>query len=322
MPYGISRAVVLGALLVAAAGCADDKVPTVVPPPLATLAWALRNDVKAATIVVGGTQQISAAPVYVDGSAATGLPAPTYVSLDPRKATVDANGLVTGVSPTSGVQIVAALTVQGITYRDTSLVAVTTTSMPLTQFTLETQGGDDPTVWNRRTIFLQATALSGTTPIPGVAVAFSTLDPNQVSIYNYGGGMLSVDAGYALGPARIVATATVYGVTRTDTLVITSLLPTSAKVYWQPDYGTTPPYTMYFSSQYNFPILAVGASVTFENDNDADTLFLKFDNSTQVDTILSYATVVKTIPAAGTFPFKDLKTGIKSVIIAKPQPTF
>ena len=67
-----------------------------------------------ATVAVGATVQLSAVPRDATGNPVTGLPSPSFATSDPARATVDANGMVTGAAP-GPVTITAALSANGET---------------------------------------------------------------------------------------------------------------------------------------------------------------------------------------------------------------
>ncbi len=75
-------------------------------------------------VVVGGTAQLTAVPVDAAGRALTGLPAATYRSDASGTATVDAAGLVRGVTPGEAV-VTASLTADGVTRTASAAVTVT-----------------------------------------------------------------------------------------------------------------------------------------------------------------------------------------------------
>jgi plastocyanin len=76
------------------------------------------------SIAVGATVQLTATPLDQNGSAMTGLPAPSFSSGSPGVATVSSTGLVTGVAAGSAT-ITASVTAGSITKTATSLVTVT-----------------------------------------------------------------------------------------------------------------------------------------------------------------------------------------------------
>ena len=78
----------------------------------------------APAIPVGGTVSLVAEPKDQNGSAMSGLAPATFTSSDDARATVDGNGVVTGVAPGT-VTITASLTASGVTQTATATVSVT-----------------------------------------------------------------------------------------------------------------------------------------------------------------------------------------------------
>ena len=77
-----------------------------------------------ATVPVGNTVQLSAIPKDATGNPVEGLPAPTFSSSDPSRATVDAAGVVTGAGP-GAVTITASLVVAGATLTASTQLMIT-----------------------------------------------------------------------------------------------------------------------------------------------------------------------------------------------------
>ncbi|HEX2204491.1 MAG TPA: Ig-like domain-containing protein [Longimicrobium sp.] len=78
------------------------------------------------SVQVGTTLQLTATPRDQNGLAMSGLPAATFASSDPAKATVSATGLVTGVAAGTAT-VTATVTSGGTTRTATATVTVTTT---------------------------------------------------------------------------------------------------------------------------------------------------------------------------------------------------
>jgi trimeric autotransporter adhesin len=76
-----------------------------------------------ASVAVGGSIQLNAAPLDQNGQPMTGLPSPSFSSSDPFRATVDAGGRVTGVAAGT-VTITASLTAGGVSHQATATVTV------------------------------------------------------------------------------------------------------------------------------------------------------------------------------------------------------
>lgn len=105
-------------------GAADNTTgPNGTAPPFARLAIAPGS----ATLRIGDTVRLTATPLDAQGTAVTGLPAPTFESSEPSTASVDASGLVTGLAQGTAV-IRAALTADGTTGTDSATLTVTTTA--------------------------------------------------------------------------------------------------------------------------------------------------------------------------------------------------
>jgi len=75
-------------------------------------------------VAVGGTAQLVATPLDQNGSAMSGLAAPSFTSSSTTIATVSPAGLVTGIAGGSAT-ITASLTAAGVTHTATSTVTVT-----------------------------------------------------------------------------------------------------------------------------------------------------------------------------------------------------
>jgi plastocyanin len=76
-----------------------------------------------AAVAVGGSVQLTATPLDQNGAPVQGLPAPTFASSDPSRATVDAGGQVRGVAAGT-VTITASLAVGGTTREATATITV------------------------------------------------------------------------------------------------------------------------------------------------------------------------------------------------------
>ncbi len=101
--------------------------PTAANPPAGGALASLQVTPAALTLTEGETAQLSASPLDGDAKLITGLPSPSYTTNDPSVASVDQNGLVTGVSA-GGTQVAVRLTADGVT--KSTLVAVTVTAPP------------------------------------------------------------------------------------------------------------------------------------------------------------------------------------------------
>jgi len=77
-----------------------------------------------ATMAVGGNYPVSAIPVDVQGSHLAGMPAATFTSSDPSKATVTPAGMVTAVGEGTAT-ITASVTYDGVTHTADCVVTIT-----------------------------------------------------------------------------------------------------------------------------------------------------------------------------------------------------
>lgn len=84
------------------------------------------------TLEVGGTLLLTVVAKDAIGNELSGLPAPTFATADASRATVDANGLVTGISG-GAVIIRAILTVGGVTDTATASLVVNPPAPPASE---------------------------------------------------------------------------------------------------------------------------------------------------------------------------------------------
>ena len=219
---------VLGCLaaapVLAALACAGD---TAVAPPPATkvdsLYWALTLDHRAATLSTVApydTIRLTAMPRNVYGDPLSGLPAPTFTSLDLDRAQVSADGLVHVIRPGTGVPIVATLVVGNVRHADTALINVTSTTTPpmLASLTIHPDANDTATAAAGEYQGLPAQARGADdAPISGLSVYYESLDRTVATIDRSTGLFQPTRPGHV----TVIATATAYGVTRADTLPVT-----------------------------------------------------------------------------------------------------
>jgi plastocyanin len=171
------------------------------------------------TVTVGGSFQLTATPMDPTGIALTGLPASTFQSSDPAKATVNANGLVTGVAAGS-VTITATLTNAGTTRTATTNLTVTQPA-PAQSFTSLAVTPEVGTVAVGGTLALTATPRdqNGAAMAGLPAAAWSLSDPAKAGI---SAGTLT---GIAPGALTVTASVTAGGVTRTASASVTVTQP-------------------------------------------------------------------------------------------------
>lgn len=226
---GIGLAV--ATLLLAACGNSDS--PAFARPSTgAQQFWAVTLDHHAITMATAApydTFRITATPRDANGDPAIGLLNPVYTSSDVRHVRVDSTGLLHAIgTTTSPVQIVAAVTdsegITAITLADTAYVTVPVSTATQVLDSLNfiaraasarTQTWTDSTcgVSSPEYLYVEAWDSSGV-QIKNTAVWFESLDPDTATV-NPTTGQVS---GVYPGQVRLVTEATVFGVSRSDTL--------------------------------------------------------------------------------------------------------
>ncbi len=163
-----------------------------------------------ASVVAGGTVQLTATAKDGSGNVLSGR-AVTWSSATPAVATIDANGLVTAVTPGSSVM---TATVDGVTATATiTVTAVAVASVSITPPTASLTTGS--------TVQLTATALDAAgNVLTGRAVTWTSGTP-AVATVNSAGLVTGV------APGTAVITADVGGVTATATMTVT-LVPVAS----------------------------------------------------------------------------------------------
>jgi hypothetical protein len=299
------RAGVAFAIALIGAACSGDS-PIALKTTPGDMLWSLRATIGAATVAIGGTQQLGAKAYLADGTLASNTPPVTYVSTNPTKVQVSSSGLVTGLAVTSApAVVVASMATPSITLVDTILVAVTATAHPLKTFTLHSgptsfaQAGSLP-------IPLTATD-SNDAAVSGLAVKYTSLNP---AIFYVNGSSL---IGATTGTAALIASTTSYGVAHADTLNITVTNPMVAYIYCYNKANTGRD----FSSATT--IIGVGGTVNFYNFLGSP-ITITFDDPTNITggNIVNLATstlAVRVFTAAGTYNFHNQTGGTATVVV-------
>jgi len=189
------------------------------------------------------TLRLVATPLDGSGQPMSGLPAASFRSMDTTRVQVSADGLLKARAATNGVAVIAELvTGDNIRHVDTAYVKVTTDADPpqLASFKILPAVPDSAVWWIvppnvgigpillpmagipvMPSLRLEASDASGG-QVSGLEVDYRSLDPKVVELNRRTG---AVSASRALGEARIVATAFVYGTTVADTAVFRITLP-------------------------------------------------------------------------------------------------
>jgi plastocyanin len=295
------RTRILGALLMASivAGCSGD--PAITPPPDSdptTLYWQLTLNVHAVTLSTVSpydTVRILATPRTISGSPIADLPAPTYTSLDLDRAQVDSSGLVHVIGSGDQVQVVASLEVNNILHADTLVLNVTNEAAPppIASLTIHPNAGDSAKVAVRSTVTLRPRAADASgTPIPDVAVYFTTSDPTVATIDRSNGFLVPVRS----GQVTVYVTTTTYGVTKSDTLPYTIGHPILMQIEIVPQQLASGQIVSAFSPAY--VELGPGARVLFLNTG-APATDVTFDDPTNVAQDDLYCSLIPIFCGAG-----------------------
>ena len=214
------------------AGCVDDVVAPHVParPADATpLYWSLRNDHRAVTLSIAAphdTLRIRAVPLDGAGKPLILDGAATYTSSQPARVQVSADGLIRAIAPGTNVYVISSLASGNTRHVDTTIVTVTSLASPpaVGEFSVQPVPPDSA----RWTVFHNLLTLTpGYTkrlplhvrdaagnPIPGVAVRYTSSDPEQVPIGSFTGEIKA--KGH--GRATFAAEATIYGAKWVDSV--------------------------------------------------------------------------------------------------------
>lgn len=267
-------------LALAASGCGKDAVaptPAVNDP---GMYWSLTLDHRAvtlSTVAPYDTIRLTATPRTLDGEPMTGLSQPIFTSLDLDRAQVSADGLVRVIKTGSRIPVVATLSSGNLMHADTVLITATLDDPPpvLAELSIQPLPGDSAktAIGSPATVSARATTADGT-PIDA-SVYFTSLDPTTATI-DRATGFLS-----PLHPGRvtIVASATVYGVTRSDTLSYRIGYPVGAVLTILPQKDASGRTVGVFTP--NRLTLGPGAIVLFSNQT-ATATDVTFDDPTNV----------------------------------------
>jgi hypothetical protein len=267
---GLLRRAMPVLLVGAIVSCSGDS-PVALHADSANLFWAVRLDIPAATIAVGGTQQLVATPVSPSGAPLEGLPMPAFRSSDETKVTVSPDGVLTAVAVTPGTTVIASLTVDGLTNVDTTTVVVTPTSAVVQSFSLD--GAAPYTVVRGSAKLITPSIMDDHgQALLGLAVKYVSLDTIIASIQQQPGSVYLT--GKAPGKVRVAASMTGYGVTKVDTIEYTVTNPTSlfitcigmVRFPGQQPFLPTGPYFLKTNGTVSFSNgMAISNSITFDD---------------------------------------------------------
>jgi plastocyanin len=230
---------VLSALaLVGLLSCGDSIVPTQPIEEPAQVFWAITLDQHAVTLAMTppfDTLAVVATPRNPSGTPLDGLGPVTFTSTDLTKVRVGPDGVLQAVAPGTRVLVIAKLQAQGVTNLDTVVVDVTPTApaSPIASLSIQPIPPDSAKLGNNagaKFIEPRVTDADGN-PYSGLLVDFISLEPTIGRIDRAAG---SLGAQGQLGQARIVASATAYGVRVADTVTYRFGLPVAALIEVHP----------------------------------------------------------------------------------------
>lgn len=247
------------------------------------------------------TIRLTATPRDVNGNPMSGVGTPVFTSADLLHVAVDSTGLVRALGDVSLVPVAVALSNGSVTHADTAWVSVVTLPGPpvMASLSIQVAPGDSAEIDDGDTKPLPATALDaqGDT-INGLSVYYTSSRPDIAKVDPTGG----FAKGLFPGRATIVATATAYGVTRTDSLPFVVGYPATVLSELAPFrvVGGAPVVTFYG------PLTVTpGATVIWYNPAGNPATDIVFDDSLQVDTAYAYCFAPgppNTICGAGNVP--------------------
>jgi plastocyanin len=157
-------------------------------------------------------------------------------------------------------------------------------------------------------------------PIPGVAVSVVTLDPNKLTLFAFGGPPAAQPN--ALGKARVVASTTSYGITKTDTLEFTIQYGMAGNVT---AYNMLPTAPITFSP--SAVLIGVGGTVRWFNSGNGP-VGITFNNGIDhivggnIPSIGVFQSDTRQFTAAGTYTYTETGSGSTGTVIVREQPTF
>ncbi|HEX6535945.1 MAG TPA: hypothetical protein VF041_15220 [Gemmatimonadaceae bacterium] len=270
-------------------GCGTESATVAAPVDPSRLLSALVLDhhaVVLSTTAPWNTIQLTATPTNPAGETLAGLASPTYTLSDTGSITISPDGVLTAVSPVTGVRVIASVTDGNVTRKDTAYVDVTDVSSPpvLSSFSIQPVAGDSAKLaaadffqfFGRKVITPQATDDQGA-PIFGLPAYFTTSD-HSIATVDPSTGLV-----FAIRPGTVVirASTTGYGVSMSDSLVLTITPPLLGLVF---PAERTPPGSTTSVLVFDPPTLVVsaGATVLFANGSFDKSIDVVFDDSANV----------------------------------------
>ncbi len=280
--------IVAAGVAAAIAACAtQDAVVGPAPRTDAGQFWALTLDhhaITLSTVPPHDSIRLTAIPRDAAGHPLGGFPAATFQSLDTTRVLVDSDGLVHALQVGVQVLVVATLKSGALTVADTAAINVTAVASPptLTVLSIHPAPGDSAEAPIDQTGSLPTYAFdSSGAPIDGLAVYYTATDDKTARIDRYAGAITGVYPGHVL----FTATATAYGVTKSDTARFVIGWPVFAFVNITPQTTRAGKSVNGFVPSYM--IVGTGAQVVFGNET-FNLTDVTFDNPAAVDSSALY----------------------------------
>jgi hypothetical protein len=306
------RALSLGVALLLVS-CRDDSVTAPTNPDVGSVFWALRLEERALTVslAAGAAVGVEAVPITSQGQALEGLGQPTYISGNADVVRVGADGRITPLAPTAGVQVIARLTAAGITHADTATISITA-DPPAAPASLSLQpvapdsakfalgGSLLESFRTLRPVVLDA----GGSPVEGLLFFFESLDPTIAKVDRSSGSITGVRP----GRVRIAASALAFGVPLRDTVDYRIGLPLVMQVLVLDSITRPGPSPNYFRP--SRAVLGVGGVAHWWNTYTDELIDIVFDDPTHVGAVPEYSYCALGAPCgAGNVPPFGPETG-------------
>jgi plastocyanin len=279
--HPLVSAIAMACSVLGTTGCANDA-PTRPTVKVDALYSALVLDHHAVTLSIASpydTVSLVATPENPNGAALPGLGSVTFTSSDLARVRVSDNGVVQALAEGEAIPVVATLQSEKLTHVDTVFITITSDAAPspLASLSIHPVPPDSAKVGVgvvARQLLARAVDVNGDS-MPELLVDFQSSDPSTATVDRRTGVVVGARSGNVL----IVARASAYGNTRTDTLPFTIGLPVSATIVVDRASmaGTTP--TTFTPSAVT---VGIGATVLWAWRQDIPATDVTFDDSTSV----------------------------------------
>jgi len=204
-------AITVAAVIGVAAGCGTDSSVATRPNDAQQL-WHLVINQRAVTIAVNQTLQLTTTAQNGSGVALTSLPTPTFQSTNPG-VTVNAQGVIHAIAPTTTDTVVASLTAGGVTVVDSIPVVVTAAPYAFKSLSIQPTTGSAKVAIGASKSVVAAASDSSDAPLYGLNIRYWVSNPYIAAVTYYG-----YLAGVSRGTVWVYASTTSYGVTSTDSV--------------------------------------------------------------------------------------------------------